>query len=197
MTENQDFKIPDLRARRKMNKNATEKLISKMSTMAKELTPKVVAIDGDNKEVIKKNKHYIEAHKTLPENYQLLSNQELTQLGKELLNTKTSIRRKEKILLILAHNGNWKALRPLEMYVKNPDKGMRILAELAFEECRFWFDKDPYERNPEEQVYLGFEAKKPCPCGSKKLFKECHGKLPYGPPAEQPKCKLQVKKEKK
>ena len=82
----------------------------------------------------------------------------------------------------LAHNGCWEALKPLEEYVRAPDEELWAFAELAFEECRGWFEEDPYGRDPDEQVYMGFDRDRPCPCGSKKLFRECHGTLPLGPP---------------
>jgi uncharacterized protein YchJ len=97
-------------------------------------------------------------------------------------NSTTPLSRKETILMELAHNGCWEALRPLEEYVRAPDKELWAFAELAFEECRGWFEKDPYGRDPDEQVYMGFDRDKPCPCGSEKLFRECHGTLPLGPP---------------
>lgn len=111
-----------------------------------------------------------------------LTKEEITSLGKELLKTGTPIKRKECILMELAHNGCWEALKPLEDYVRMPDRELWVFAELAFEECRGWFKEDPYGRDPDEQVFMGFDRNKPCPCGSEKLFKECHGTLPLGPP---------------
>lgn len=111
----------------------------------------------------------------------------LAQLGKELLDKTTALKRKEEILMMLAYNGCWEALRPLEDYVRDPDQELWIFAELAFEECRGWFKEDPYGRDPDEQVFMGFERDKPCPCGSGRLYKECHGTLPLGPPTWQSK----------
>jgi len=149
------------------------------------LQPKVAAINGEDEEVLNANKRYIGAHETLPADYQALPKEELIRMGKELSDRSTPLRRKETVLMILAHNGCWEALKPLEEYVRNPDPELRIVAELAFEECRFWFEEDPYGRDPDEQVYMGFEPEKPCPCGSGRLFRECHGTLPYGPPTGQ------------
>lgn len=156
-----------------------------MEAVERRLQPKVAAINGDDAEVIAANKHYIRLHERLPGNYQNLSKEQIKKLGKELLKRRTHLDRKEEILLILAHNGCWEALDPLEKYVRNPDARLRIFAELAFEECRFWFDEDPYGRNPEEEVFMGFDPVKPCPCGSGKPFRDCHGTLPYGPPTGQ------------
>jgi hypothetical protein len=117
-----------------------------------------------------------------PDAFPALSKDELVRLGRELLDEETPIKRKESILLELAHNGCWEALKPLEEYVRNPDKDLWAFAELAFEECRGWFKEDPYGRDPDEQVYMGFDRDKPCPCGSEKLYRECHGTLPLGPP---------------
>lgn len=117
-----------------------------------------------------------------PGDYPRLSRKEIAALGKELLETDTPIRRKESILMKLAHNGCWEALKPLEDYVRMPDRELWVFAELAFEECRGWFKEDPYGRDPDAQVFMGFDRDKPCPCGSEKLFKECHGTLPLGPP---------------
>jgi hypothetical protein len=117
-----------------------------------------------------------------PCDFPSLSLEEITRLGEELLNKKTPLDRKESILLELAHNGCWEALKPLEEYVRDPDKELWAFAELAFEECRGWFQEDPYGRGPDEQVYMGFDRDKPCPCGSNKLYRECHGTLPLGPP---------------
>jgi hypothetical protein len=156
-----------------------------MKTVESRLQPKVAAINGDDKDVIAANKHYIKLHERLPKNFQSLSGSQLEKLGKELLDRRTHLERKEEILLILAHNGCWDALKPLEKYVRNPDARLRLLAELAFEECRFWFDKDPYGRDADEQLFMGFDPLKVCPCGSGKIYGECHGTLPYGPPTGQ------------
>jgi hypothetical protein len=117
-----------------------------------------------------------------PGDYPRLSREEIVGLGKELLQADTPIKRKESILMQLAHNGCWEALKPLEDYVRMPDRELWVFAELAFEECRGWFKKDPYGRAQDAQVFMGFDRDKPCPCGSDKLFKECHGTLPLGPP---------------
>lgn len=158
-----------------------------LEAVERQLQPKVAAINGDDEEVLEANKRYIGSHESLPNDYQKLSKEELVNLGKELLDRTASLRRKESVLMILAHNGCWEALGPLEDYVRNPDPELRMIAELAFEECRFWFDEDPYGRDPDEQVFMGFDPEKPCPCGSGRLFRECHGTLPYGPPTCQPK----------
>lgn len=151
------------------------------------LQPKVAAINGEDERVLEANRRYIGAHESLPEDYQNLAREQLVSMGRELLDKNTRLRRKEELLMVLAHNGCWEALEPLEHYVRDPDPELRIVAELAFEECRFWFDEDPYGRNPDEQVFMGFEPEKPCPCGSGRVFKECHGTLPYGPPTGQKK----------
>jgi hypothetical protein len=146
-----------------------------MEAVENRLQPRVAAINGDDADVIAANKRYIRLHE-----------RQLERLGRELLDRRTHLERKEEILLILAHNGCWEALKPLERYVRNPDARLRLFAELAFEECRFWFDKDPYGRDPEEQLFMGFDPLKACPCGSGKPYSDCHGTLPYGPPTDQP-----------
>jgi hypothetical protein len=151
------------------------------------LEPKVAAINGEDEDVLAANKHYIGMHERLPDDYQNLTKEQLKALGKELLDKRTHLKRKEEILLILAHNGCWEALGPLEKYVRHPDPELQIFAELAFEECRFWFDEDPYGRDPDEEVFMGFDPDGVCPCGSGRRFKECHGTLPYGPPTRQTK----------
>jgi|GEM_PF-500420 len=167
-----------------------------MEAVENRLQPKVAAINGDDADVIAANKQYIRLHERLPDDYQKLSKKQLEKLGRELLGGRTHLERKEEILLILAHNGCWEALKPLEKYVRNPDAQLRLFAELAFEECRFWFDKDPYGRDPDEQLYMGFDPLRPCPCGSGKPYGDCHGTLPYGPPtgqAEQGGCRSRAR----
>ena len=156
-----------------------------MEAVESRLQPKVATINGEDAEVIAANKRYINLHERLPDDYQKLSKRQLKKLGKELLAERTHLERKEEIMLVLAHNGCWEALEPLERYVRKPDPKLRLFAELAFEECRFWFEKDPYGRDPDAELFMGFEPLKPCPCGSGKSFRDCHGTLPYGPPTGQ------------
>ena len=62
----------------------------------------------------------------------------IADMGKLLLENNVSFQTKETIMMTLAHHVSDEALSALKEYNKNPDKELRIFAELALDECEMW-----------------------------------------------------------
>ena len=62
----------------------------------------------------------------------------IVDMGELLVLKNVTLKAKEIILMTLAHNPTKAALGILKAYNRMPDKGLKIFAELAFDECKMW-----------------------------------------------------------
>ena len=138
----------------------------------------ITVVDDPKSPQAKVAKEYIKAHRLLPKNFMNTMEAEIEEKGKKLLDSRTSIKEKKKILMLLAHQGVYESYRILKTYHQNPDPELALWANMALDECKT-FVRQMF--SPEALVALQ-ELKKigrndPCPCGSGKKFKACCGKL--------------------
>ena len=137
----------------------------------------VTVVDDLKSAEAKAAKAYIHAHRLLPKNFMDTTETEIIEKGKKLLNPRTSIREKKKILLLLAHQGVYESYRILKAYHQNPDPELSLWSKMALDECST-FVRQMF--TPEALVAFQ-EIRKTgrndaCPCGSGKKFKACCGK---------------------
>ena len=100
---------------------------------------KVVAGSIDaGKENIDAAGDYMTGHALLPADHDSLSRETIDSIGKLLFINTVKIETKEAILILLAHQPRRDALIILEKYNRNPDKKLKIFAELALDECVMW-----------------------------------------------------------
>ncbi len=94
------------------------------------------SINSDNLQVQKQGE-YMTGHSVLPEGYDKIPTDKIVEMGKLLLDRQVQRQTKEAILMILAHHPSKVALNALKVYNKNPDKELKIFAELALQECEW------------------------------------------------------------
>lgn len=94
-------------------------------------------VDSDDTE-LKAAGQFIGGHSCLPKNYQSIPIEKIANMGKLLFNEMTAISTKEVILMLLAHHPTAEALNILKTYNGQPDKELRIFAQLALDECEMW-----------------------------------------------------------
>jgi len=96
---------------------------------------------------------YIEnAHKF---DYQHLTEKEITDWGKVLLQADATLDEKKKALGILAHVGNLNAYNYLKEYAKQPDKELETWATLALGECTLFLHTDLSDGDDQNFVFTG------------------------------------------
>lgn len=78
--------------------------------------------------------------------YGELTEEETMQLGDILLNPKTKIESRKKVLALLAHLGTVTAFRQIEKYLQNPDKELIQWAILASQECKMFLEANLTEQ---------------------------------------------------
>jgi len=83
---------------------------------------------------------YLSGHAILPNDYDKLQPEDVIKMGEVLLREDTSVKAKEAIMMILAHQPSEIALTLLAKYCLAPDKGLEFFAEMALEECSMWND---------------------------------------------------------
>jgi hypothetical protein len=81
---------------------------------------------------------YIGGHSMLPANHQDIPEEIIEAIGRLLLETETTLRAKQAILMTLAHQESKTALSILKQYNRDPDDDLRIFGELALDECKMW-----------------------------------------------------------
>ena len=69
-----------------------------------------------------------------------LTETDTIKLGSTLLDTRTPIETKKKLLTLLAHLGTITAFRQIEKYYKNSDKGLKPWAAMALQECKMFLE---------------------------------------------------------
>ncbi len=137
----------------------------------------ITVVDDPKSPEAKAAKAYIREHRHLPKNFMDTTEAEIEEKGKKLLDSRTPIKEKKKILMLLAHQGVYESYRILKMYHQNPDPELSLWAGMALDECKT-FVRQMF--SPEALVAFQ-ELKKtgrndPCPCGSGKKFKVCCGR---------------------
>ena len=165
--------------RSKLKKNMTPEELAEMLEIARagKKTAFKTVVDDLNSPEAKAAKDYIKSHRLLPKNYESTTEEEIAEKGKKLLDPKTPIKEKKKILMLLAHLGVYESHRILKEYCENPDPELMYWSRMALEECQTFIQQ---MFSPEALVALT-EIRKtgrndPCPCGSGKKFKKCCGK---------------------
>ncbi|MBU0581198.1 MAG: hypothetical protein KKA19_08475 [Candidatus Margulisbacteria bacterium] len=83
---------------------------------------------------------YIKAHRFLPKNPMAILEQEIKEEGEKLLCSRTNIKDKKKILIILAHHGSEIALDYLEKYEEQIDPELEYWVEMAIDECELFLE---------------------------------------------------------
>lgn len=122
-------------------------------------------------------KDYIDSHHLLPENYEDTPVEEIEEKGQKLLDPSTSISDKRSIIMLLAHLGVYESYKVIKAYKENPDPGLEVWAEMAFNECKTFAQRWFYQNEPIVFNYIRKIGRNdPCPCGSGKKFKKCCGK---------------------
>ncbi|MDP8299144.1 MAG: hypothetical protein P9L88_04500 [Candidatus Tantalella remota] len=81
---------------------------------------------------------YIGGHALLPADHQDIPEEVIEGMGRLLLETETSLRAKQAILVLLAHQESKTALSIIKQYNRDPDNDLRIFGELALDECEMW-----------------------------------------------------------
>jgi len=81
--------------------------------------------------------NYLSGHKLLPKDCRL-SQETIVKLGNLLFDKNISLKTKEAIIILLAHQPSEIALTILAKYNLAPDAGLKFFAELALEECAMW-----------------------------------------------------------
>jgi hypothetical protein len=81
---------------------------------------------------------YLGGHAMLPEGYEKIPVGLILEMGELLAKRPVHDSTKEAILMLLAHHGSDEALHTLKNYVRDPDSGLEIFAELALQECEMW-----------------------------------------------------------
>ncbi len=76
-----------------------------------------------------------------------LTETETINLGNILLDTRTEIEAKKKVLTLLAHLESITAFRQIEKYLKNPDKDLKGWAALALQECKMFLESTLTEQS--------------------------------------------------
>ena len=87
---------------------------------------------------VKETGKYIGAHSFLPEGYDKISEREIADIGRLLLDGMASVSTKEAILVLLAHIPSKKALGILKTYNNFPDEELKFFAQMALNECEMW-----------------------------------------------------------
>lgn len=101
----------------------------------KGLKGQILKVGDSQDEASKQVIEYIEYHKKISESS---STDEIKKAKKILLNNKSSLGKKKKSILILAHTGRVDCLRVLEKYAKKPDSELSVWAETAVGECKLF-----------------------------------------------------------
>lgn len=94
-------------------------------------------IDSEDPEV-KMAGEYMSSHSFLPQDYDKISEEKISQMGELLADKKVKLQTKEVILIILAHHISKEALGALIKYNNDPDKELKFFAEMALDECKMW-----------------------------------------------------------
>ena len=81
---------------------------------------------------------YLQGHALLPKDYDKISEAEIFKMGALLLQKEASLKAKEAIMMILAHQPSEAALTYLAKYALSPDRGLEFFAQMALEECAMW-----------------------------------------------------------
>ncbi|MFA4889072.1 MAG: hypothetical protein WC628_05820 [Candidatus Omnitrophota bacterium] len=94
-------------------------------------------IDFDDP-AIRETGRYLQGHALLPRDYNLISEEQILQIGSLLLRKGVAQKTKEAVMMILAHQPSESALALLSKYNLRPDPGMEYFARAALEECAMW-----------------------------------------------------------
>ena len=84
---------------------------------------------------------YIGGHALLPRDYDKIPQELIVKMSKLLFKKGVRHKTKEAVMMILAHQESLEALIALEKYNKQPDKELKIFAEIALSESEMWNDK--------------------------------------------------------
>ncbi len=85
----------------------------------------------------------------------ILTNEEIAQLGKRLVDVETGIDDKKKALGILAHRGDLQAYGYLKQYAEQPDRELEEWAKLALGECALFLHGDICGDDDSDFVFTG------------------------------------------
>ena len=119
---------------------------------------------------------YVKSHSLLPRNYEETTEEEIGESGRELLRSETPIRKKKKILMLLAHLGVYESFQILKQYRADPDPDLKVWADMAFDECQTFVRQSfSSEAIASFNAFLHTGRNELCPCGSGKKFKKCCG----------------------
>jgi hypothetical protein len=94
-------------------------------------------INSDDK-VVNTAGEYFGGHSVLFEGHDRLDKKIILEMTALVLDSDTTLRAKEAIIMILAHHPSKEALTGLKEYNKNPDKGLEYTAHFALQECEWW-----------------------------------------------------------
>jgi len=84
---------------------------------------------------------FLASHALLPEGYEYIPRSDILRMGTLLFQSRVLRWTKEAVLILLAHHPSQEALAVLEKFNARPDKGLRIFAELALDECCIWVEQ--------------------------------------------------------
>ncbi len=101
-----------------------------------EMAGQIIKVKDTNFSTIKVIKEYIDYHKQVPNVEEKISPQKLQAVIKTLFAKQAKEKDLKKAILILAHQGNKKALAALEEKLNQADGWLKLWLELAIDECR-------------------------------------------------------------
>ncbi|TSC91656.1 MAG: Uncharacterized protein CEN92_238, partial [Candidatus Berkelbacteria bacterium Licking1014_96] len=107
----------------------------------KGLKGQILKVDDSQDETSKQAVEYINYHKKISEKGST-DDKEIEKAKKILLNNKSSLEKKKKSILVLAHTGRVDCLRALEKYAKKPDPELSVWAETAVGECKLFLKSE-------------------------------------------------------
>jgi uncharacterized protein YecA (UPF0149 family) len=119
---------------------------------------------------------YVKSHSLLPRNDEETTEEQIAENGRELLSSETPVKKKKKILMLLAHLGVYESFQILKQYRTDPDPDLKVWADMAFDECETFVRQSfSPEAIASFNAFLHTRRNEPCPCGSGKKFKKCCG----------------------
>ena len=137
----------------------------------------IMAVSDPDSEEARVAVEYIEYHKKLPKSYPHVSEKEINWAKKTLFSPEAKLEEKKKSLIILAHLDRLDAYKTLEKYEARADPALKIWVNMAIQECQSFLKSDILEKPVISVSQVSKVGRnEPCPCGSKKKYKKCHGK---------------------
>ena len=137
------FEIEELINRLNQGGQTPEEIAKVMKQLEKiGLAGQVTAISDENSPEAKVASEYIGAHQRFDDVEKKLAPEEIAAPGRELLEEKTGRKRRQNLILRLAHQGRPEALAILEKFKTGAQGEWAVWAKMAADECRAFMNSD-------------------------------------------------------